>query len=163
MEQAIAELASSAFAAIGAICFLLFVVLAQPILGLWLQAMLSGARIELRDLIAMRFRKVDARIIVLNRIRAMRAGLDLPARELEAQHPAGGDIARVVSAMIASRKAGILLGWDDACARDLAGEDVFETVNAEAERRSFDDPERGETRILHSEHRPPMTRSGGQP
>jgi hypothetical protein len=40
--------------------------------GLWFQALLSNAKVSLADLIGMRFRKVDARTIVLSRIRAER-------------------------------------------------------------------------------------------
>src|SRR5690242_12296653 len=43
--------------------------------SLWVQALVSGARVRLIDLIMMKFRKVDPRTIVFNRISAKKAGL----------------------------------------------------------------------------------------
>jgi hypothetical protein len=92
--------------------------------SLWIQAFVSGARVGIFDLIMMRFRKVDPRSIVINRIAAKKAGIDLPTDWLEAHYLAGGRVTNVVRAMIAADKARIDLGWERATAIDLAGRDI---------------------------------------
>ena len=57
------------------VLFILFFVF--QFVGLWVQALVSGAPVRLIDLIMMKFRKVNAREIVYNRISAKKAGIDL--------------------------------------------------------------------------------------
>jgi len=70
------------------VLFILFFVF--QFVGLWVQALVSGAPVRLIDLIMMKFRKVNAREIVYNRISAKKAGIDLPADYLESHFLAGG-------------------------------------------------------------------------
>src|SRR5688500_5745617 len=74
-------------------------------LSLWAQAWLSGAYVGLLELVGMRFRKVDPRVIVLSRIRAVKAGIDASTNQLETHYLAGGNVPRVVNALIAADRA----------------------------------------------------------
>ena len=117
--------------------------------GLWFQALLSKARVGLGDLIGMRFRKVDARVIVYSRIRAVRAGIPVETRDLEEHYLAGGRVTNVTSALIAAQKARIDLDWNTACAIDLAGRDILDAVNTSVNPKVIDCPSRegGKTTI----------------
>ena len=123
------------------VAIVVFVALFQFI-GLWFQALLSGARVSLLDIIAMRFRKVDIRSVVLSRIRAVKAGINASTNQLETHYLAGGGIVRVVNALIAAQKARIELDWDTACAIDLAGRDIFDAVNTSVNPKVIDCPSR---------------------
>lgn len=109
-------------------------------LGLWFQALLSGARVNLLDIVAMRFRKVDVRSVVLSRIRSVKAGLDVSTNQLETHYLAGGRIINIVNSLIAAQKARIDLDWDTACAIDLAGRDIFDAVNTSVNPKVIDCP-----------------------
>src|SRR5689334_12797431 len=102
----------------GIFLIILFFVIFQ-FFSLWVQALVSGARVKLMDLIMMKFRKVDPRTIVFNRISAKKAGLEISTNQLESHYLAGGRVTNVVRAMIAADKAKIDLPWDRATAIDL--------------------------------------------
>jgi uncharacterized protein YqfA (UPF0365 family) len=110
-------------------------------LSLWFQALLSGARVRLIDLIMMRFRKVRPQEIVFNRITAKKAGLDLTTDYLESHYLAGGRVTNVVRAMIAADKAKIELPWDRATAIDLAGRDILDAVTTSVNPKVIDCPQ----------------------
>jgi len=110
-------------------------------LSLWFQALLSGARVRLVDLIMMRFRKVRPQEIVFNRITAKKAGLDLTTDYLESHYLAGGRVTNVVRAMIAADKAKIELPWDRATAIDLAGRDILDAVRTSVDPKVIDCPQ----------------------
>src|SRR5438105_4752015 len=74
-------------------------------IGLYINALVSGARVGLLDLVGMRLRKVNAAAVVRSRIQAMRAGLAVSSQEMESHVLAGGDVQRVIAAMIAANKA----------------------------------------------------------
>ncbi len=112
-------------------------------LSLWFQALLSGARVRLIDLIMMRFRKVRPQEIVFNRISAKKAGLDLTTDYLESHYLAGGRVTNVVRAMIAADKAKIELPWDRATAIDLAGRDILDAVRTSVDPKVIDCPQAG--------------------
>ena len=95
---------------------------------LWFQALISGVRISLLQLVLMRWRKVPPRIIVMAMITGTKAGLQLDANELEAHYLAKGNVPKVVNALISADKANIVLDFKMAAAIDLAGRDVFEAV-----------------------------------
>ncbi|HBI80460.1 MAG TPA: hypothetical protein DDY04_00550 [Bacteroidales bacterium] len=96
--------------------------------GLWFQALVSGVRISLLQLIFMRWRKVPPRVIVQAMIEGIKAGLTLNRNEMEAHFLAGGRVAKVVHALVSAQKANIPLDFKMATAIDLAGRDVFEAV-----------------------------------
>lgn len=97
-------------------------------IGLWFQALVSGVKISLVQLIFMRWRKVPPGIIVRAMIEGIKAGIDLSRNELEAHYLAGGHVERVVHALVSANKANIALTFKMATAIDLAGRDVFEAV-----------------------------------
>ena len=111
---------------------------------LWLQALLSGASVGLLDLVGMWFRKVDSYTIVINRINAVKAGLNIPTDKLEAHYLAGGNVTNVVRALIAANKAGINLSAERAMAIDLAGRDVLGAVHTSVLPKVIDCPNQSE-------------------
>lgn len=125
---------------VAAVLLLVFVFFIFQFFSLWLQALLSGARVRLIDLIMMKFRRVDPKTIVFNRISAKKAGLDLSTELLEAHYLAGGRITNVVRAMIAADKAKIDLPWDRATAIDLAGRDILDAVKTSVDPKVIDCP-----------------------
>ncbi len=111
----------------GAIIFLWLFLYLIP-LGLWFQALVSGVRISLLQLIFMRWRKVPPSVIVRAMIEATKAGLPIGRNDLEAHFLAGGRVEKVVHALVSASKANIDLPFNMATAIDLAGRDVFEAV-----------------------------------
>ena len=96
--------------------------------ALWFQALISGVRISLLQLILMRWRKVPPGTIVMAMITGTKAGIKLDANALEAHYLAKGNVPNVVNALISADKANIALDFKMAAAIDLAGRDVFEAV-----------------------------------
>ena len=111
-----------------------------PFMGLYVQALVSGAHVGLVDLIGMRLRRVNARTIVHTRIQASRAGLEVTTPEMESHVLAGGDVVRVINAMIAANKANIDLPWQTATGIDLAGRDILEAVQTSVFPKVIDVP-----------------------
>ncbi len=95
---------------------------------LWFQALISGVRISLIQLVLMRWRKVPPSTIVMAMVTGTKAGLKLDANALEAHYLAKGNVPNVVNALISADKANIALDFKMAAAIDLAGRDVFEAV-----------------------------------
>src|SRR5277367_4691821 len=65
------------------IIFLVLFAVFFQFIELYVQAMSSGARVSLLELIGMRLRKVNAVVIVRSRIQALRAGLQVTQAEME--------------------------------------------------------------------------------
>ena len=86
-----------------AIIILVFVIGSS--IKLWLQALVSGAKVGILNIVFMRFRKVPPKLIVESKIMAVKAGLDISTNNLESHFLAGGDVTRVVKALIAADKA----------------------------------------------------------
>ena len=108
---------------------------------LWFQALLSRARVGLLSIIAMRFRKVNPQIIVINKIRLVKAGIEaIETDQLENHYLAGGNVGNVVSAIIAAANANIDLDWGIATAIDLAGRDILDAVNTSVNPKVIDCP-----------------------
>jgi len=97
-------------------------------LGVWIRALMSGAKVSLWSLVGMKLRRIPPAMIVDARISMIKAGLHISTDELEAHVLAGGDILNVVKALIAADKANITLDFNQAAAIDLAGRDVQEAV-----------------------------------
>ncbi len=95
---------------------------------LWFQALISGVRISLIQLVLMRWRKVPPGTMVMAMVTGTKAGLKLDPNELEAHYLAKGNVPNVVNALISADKANIPLDFKMAAAIDLAGRDVFEAV-----------------------------------
>jgi len=128
---------------IGGIFLLIFVAFLFQYIGLYLQAWVSGAKVGLIELIMMRFRKVNANSVVINRISGKKAGIEISTEQLEAHYLAGGRITNVVRAMIAADKARIDLPWEIATAIDLAGRDILEAVRTSVDPKVIDCPSDG--------------------
>lgn len=109
-------------------------------LSLYVQALTSNAKVGLLDMVGMKLRKVDIRTVVINRIRAVKAGLEISTNALETHYLAGGRVSNVVSAMIAARGARIELPWPTATAIDLAGRDILEAVHTSVNPKVIDCP-----------------------
>jgi uncharacterized protein YqfA (UPF0365 family) len=135
--------ANVVFAAIGIVLLfvaLIVLIMALNFINLWIQALLSGARVSIFDLIGMKLRKVDPRTIVLSRIRAVKAGLELSTSQLETHFLAGGRVPSVINALIAANRARIALPFDTACAIDLAGRDILDAVQTSVNPKVIDVP-----------------------
>jgi len=115
-------------------------VLVWQFFGLWIQAFMSKADVTMFQLIGMKFRKVDARSIVMSKIRAVKAGLPISTDDLETHYLAGGRVQNVISSLIAADRARIDLGFKTACAIDLAGRDVLEAVHTSVNPKVIDCP-----------------------
>jgi uncharacterized protein YqfA (UPF0365 family) len=121
------------------LAFVVFAVMFQ-FLTLWIQALFSGAKVSLFELIGMRLRKIDPRTIVLSRIRAVKANLDISTAQLETHYLAGGRVPTVITALIAADSAKIELPWDTARAIDLAGRDILDAVQTSVNPKVIDCP-----------------------
>ena len=89
--------------------------------GLWISALAADVNISLFNLVGMRIRRVEPRMIVLPLIKGIKAGLSLNSNQLEAHYLAGGNVDNVVDALIAAHRAQIALSFEQAAAIDLAG------------------------------------------
>jgi len=96
--------------------------------SLWLQALFSKASVGIFQLLGMRLRKVNPRMIVESRILSVKAGIPVETNLLEAHYLSGGNVLRVVQAIIAANKANINLSFAESAAIDLAGRNVLEAV-----------------------------------
>ena len=114
-------------------------------LGVWIRALMSGAKVSLWSLVGMKLRHVAPSLIVDARIRVVKAGLMIDTDSLEAHYLAGGDVINVVTALIAADKANIELSFQRGCAIDLAGRDVLDAVQTSVNPRVIDcpDPSKG--------------------
>jgi len=121
------------------VAIVFFFVIGQFI-NLYIQALLSNARVGMLELIGMRLRKVDIRMIVFSRIRSVKAGLDISTNQLETHYLAGGRVPNVVTALIAARRARIDLDYDTSCSIDLAGRDILDAVNTSVNPKVIDCP-----------------------
>src|SRR5262245_42407984 len=109
-------------------------------IGLYIRALVSGARVSFADLIGMRLRKFNTTLIVNSRIQAVGAGLNISLTEMQTHYQARGDLMRVINAMIAANKANIELPWKTATAIDLAGRDVLDAVQTSVNPKVIDVP-----------------------
>jgi len=128
---------------------LVFLIILIKFFGLWLRALVSGARVSLGRLVGMWIRRVNARIMVDSRIMLVKGGLPIHTDLLETHFLTGGDVVKVSLAMIASSKAGIELPLKRATAIDLAGRDVLDAVKTSVNPKVIDcpNPETGKITI----------------
>lgn len=125
---------------IGGVFLLIIAILLFSFMSLWIQAWFSGAKVSLAALIGMRLRKVDPRVIVFSRIRAVKAGLNVATDQLETHYLSGGRVQNVITAIISAQKARIPLTWDTATAIDLAGRDIVDAVQTSVNPKVIDCP-----------------------
>ncbi len=120
---------------------LVMVLILMKFINLYIQALLSGAKVTMASLIGMQLRKVDPRTIVLSRIRAVKSGIEISTNQLETHYLAGGRVPSVINALIAANRARIELPWDTACAIDLAGRDILDAVQTSVNPKVIDCPQ----------------------
>lgn len=123
-----------------AIAILVLLFFVGSAIALWVQALVSGARVGLFNIVFMRFRKVPPNLIVTSKIMAVKAGLEFSTDSLESHFLAGGNVSRVVQALIAADKANIELDFNRAAAIDLAGRDVLEAVQMSVNPKVIETP-----------------------
>ncbi len=109
-------------------------------ISLWVQALVSGARVGLFNIVFMRFRKVPPKLVVNAKIMAVKAGLEISTDDFESHFLAGGEVMRVVQALIAADKANIDLKFKQAAAIDLAGRNVLEAVQMSVNPKVIETP-----------------------
>ena len=130
----------------GAIFALIAIAVFTRYFWLWIQAVMTGAKVGVLDLIGMLFRRVDARTIVRSKIMAVQAGIndpDLTTKALEAHYLARGNVPQVIRALIAARKSRqITLSFREAAAIDLAGRNVLDAVQTSVYPKVIDCPPR---------------------
>jgi uncharacterized protein YqfA (UPF0365 family) len=108
--------------------------------GLWVSALAAGVKVSIGSLVGMRLRRVPPAKIILNVIKAEKAGIPINQDQLEAHFLAGGNVDRVVDALIAADKARIPLPFDRAAAIDLAGRNVLDAVKVSVNPRVIQTP-----------------------
>lgn len=123
--------------AVAAIVLLYFI---GSALSLWIQALVSGARVGIFNIVFMRFRKVPPKLVVNSKIMAVKAGLEIATDALESHYLAGGNVDRVIQSLIAADKANIELSFNRAAAIDLAGRDVLEAVQMSVNPKVIETP-----------------------
>jgi uncharacterized protein YqfA (UPF0365 family) len=126
--------------AVAVIIFLIILGMIGRFFKLWIQGYFARASISMIDLIGMSLRKVDARLIVLGKIRAVQAGLNVGTSDMESHYLAGGNVPSVITALIAANKANIDLTWKTATAIDLAGRDILDAVQTSVNPKVIDCP-----------------------
>jgi len=129
---------------LGAIALLFamfFLVVFFSFLRLWIQCLLTGARIGIWDLVGMKLRNVDYGMIVRQKIAMVQAGVKVETADLEAHYLARGNVPKVAAAVIAAHKAGMDMPWKTAAAIDLAGRDVLDAVKTSVNPKVIDCPD----------------------
>lgn len=98
-------------------------------ISLWITAQFSGVKVNLLDMVFMRFRKVPPGLIVRMLILATKAGIkNISTNLLETHYLANGNLENVIRALIVADKANMNLDFKLATAIDLAGRDVLHAV-----------------------------------
>ncbi|HYT95117.1 MAG TPA: flotillin-like protein FloA [Gemmataceae bacterium] len=122
-----------------------FLVIFFSFVRLWIQCLLTGAKIGILDLIGMKLRSVDYSMIVRQKIALVQAGVKVTTQDMEAHYLSRGNVPKVATAVIAAHKAGMDLPWRTAAAIDLAGRDILDAVKTSVNPKVIDcpDPSKG--------------------
>lgn len=108
---------------------------------LWIQSLLTGAKIGILDLVGMKLRNVDYPMIVRQKIALVQAGVKVSTEDLESHFLARGNVPKTATAVIAAHKAGMDLPWKTAAAIDLAGRDILDAVKTSVNPKVIDCPD----------------------
>src|SRR5437588_999156 len=120
---------------------IVFLIIFFSFLRLWIQCLLTGARISIWDLVGMKLRNVDYAMIVRQKIALVQAGVKMSTQEMEAHYLSRGNVPKTATAVIAAHKAGMDLPWRIAAAIDLAGRDVLDAVKTSVNPKVIDCPD----------------------
>src|SRR5438093_1411450 len=135
---------SPVFLIVGAVVVIVGFIMILLLLGfirLWVQSLLTGARIGILDLVGMKLRNVDYGMIVRQKIALVQAGVKIATEDLEAHYLARGNVPKTATAVIAAHKAGMDLPWKTAAAIDLAGRDILDAVKTSVNPKVIDCPD----------------------
>lgn len=98
-------------------------------ISLWFRALISGAHVTIAELISITVKKLDARSVVNNYIKAKKAGVNITIAQIENHLQAHGNIECVINALIAASSANLKdLDLKTAIAVDLSGRDINDAV-----------------------------------
>src|SRR5215212_11807726 len=128
-------------AGIALLIFLFMLILFFSFVRLYIQSLLTGAKIGIFDLIGMKLRNVDYAMIVRQKIALVQAGVRISTEDLESHFLARGNVPKTATAVIAAHKAGIDLPWKTAAAVDLAGRDILDAVRTSVNPKVIDCPD----------------------
>src|SRR5438552_3582226 len=120
---------------------IIFLVIFFSFVRLWIQCLLTGARISIWDLIGMKLRNVDYGMIVRQKIALVQAGVKVATQDMEAHYLSRGNVPKTATAVIAAHKAGMDLPWRVAAAIDLAGRDILDAVKTSVNPKVIDCPD----------------------
>src|SRR6187455_1398635 len=127
-------------AGVALLIFLFMLILFFSFVRLYIQSLLTGAKIGIFDLIGMKLRNVDYGMIVRQKIALVQAGVKVTTQDLANHFLARGNVPKTATAVIAAHKAGLDLPWRTAAAIDLAGRDVLEAVRTSVNPKVIDCP-----------------------
>jgi len=107
---------------------LYLVVIIIKYVQIWRQARVAEAPLSFGDVVKMRWRQVDPRVIVTAFRTAKMAELDLTIEKLEQHLRHGGRVVEVVEAMGLAKANNIRASWPDLCRTDLQGENPLQQI-----------------------------------
>lgn len=85
----------------------------------WLQAFMAGAPVSVLQIVGMRLRKVDVRVVIRSLIMATQAGVPVDSREMESAYLQGVDLEKITLAMIHAKREGMEVTFQDLVQADL--------------------------------------------
>ena len=91
------------------------------VLKLWAQAKFAKVPINLLQILEMRFRKCNPRIVVHTLIMAKQAGIDLSLAEVQAAYPCLADLQKISTALVQAKAQGVDVPFRDLVETDLRG------------------------------------------
>src|SRR5437764_5962982 len=86
---------------------LIFLFIFFSFVQLWIQCLLTGARIGILDMVRMKLCRVDYVMVVRQKIALVQAGVKVSTQEMEAHYLDKGNVQKVANAVIAPHKANI--------------------------------------------------------
>ena len=131
---------------IALLAFLFVLVLFFSFVRLYIQSLLTGAKIGIFDLIGMKLRNVDYQMVVRQKIALIQSGVKVTTEDLESHYLSRGNVPKTSTAVIAAHKAGIDMPWKTAAAIDLAGRDILDAVRTSVNPKVIDCPDAGKGR-----------------
>ena len=109
-------------------------VTAAKVFSPWLQAFLAGVPISLIQIVGMRLRKVDVRLVIRSLIMATQAGVPVPSIEMERAYLQGVDLEKITLALIHANREGKEFTFQELVAADLENR-LHEKLDIREERR----------------------------
>ena len=116
---------NAAFLILGVAIFIVLVVVLFrncALMWLWFQTKMTGLPLNLLDIVGMRFRKVNPRVVVRTLIMAKQAGIDLPCEEVELAYLQGADLNKVAMALVRAKEEGTEMSFQELVEADLERE-----------------------------------------